>query len=239
MVDSVSSSAASTGASATSTGVSTSLGLGDGDFTSFLTLLTSQLKNQDPLNPADSTEFVAQLAQFTAVEQQVSTNTKLDTLIEQSSVLSWSELAGWVGREVSASGAAVDFDGVSLDIEVPDDDAADAVEVKIKNADGDTVATIETTPGKTVTWDGSMDNPEYDSEGKEILAEDGLYYMEYDYSSGEGDDQKNWTKVANGEGVVVEARLVDGGVELVLDNGAVTSPDLVTSIRDKPADSDA
>ena len=51
------------------------------DFETFLKLLTSQLRNQDPLKPLDSTDFVAQLASFSAVEQQVNTNTKLDQLL--------------------------------------------------------------------------------------------------------------------------------------------------------------
>ncbi|MEM1422077.1 MAG: flagellar hook capping FlgD N-terminal domain-containing protein, partial [Pseudomonadota bacterium] len=52
------------------------------DFDMFLQLLTAQLENQDPLDPADPTEFVAQLATFSSVEQQISTNDKLDQLIE-------------------------------------------------------------------------------------------------------------------------------------------------------------
>ncbi len=51
------------------------------DFQTFLTLLTTQLRNQDPLKPMDSTQFVAQLASFSAVEQQVRTNEKLAEII--------------------------------------------------------------------------------------------------------------------------------------------------------------
>lgn len=50
----------------------------NGDFETFLRLLTTQLQNQDPLDPTNSTEFVAQLANFSSVEQQVQTNTKLE-----------------------------------------------------------------------------------------------------------------------------------------------------------------
>ena len=50
------------------------------DFETFLSLLTTQLRNQDPLKPLDSTEFVAQLASFSAVEQQINTNAKLDAI---------------------------------------------------------------------------------------------------------------------------------------------------------------
>ena len=51
------------------------------DFDTFLQLLTTQLKNQDPSKPFDSTEFVGQLASFSAVEQQIATNSKLDALV--------------------------------------------------------------------------------------------------------------------------------------------------------------
>ena len=51
------------------------------DFDKFLRLMTEQLRHQDPLNPADPTEFVAQLATFSSVEQSIKSNEKLDSLI--------------------------------------------------------------------------------------------------------------------------------------------------------------
>jgi flagellar basal-body rod modification protein FlgD len=51
------------------------------DYDMFLRLMTAQLKNQDPLQPLDGTEFVAQLAQFSGVEQQIKTNERLDSLL--------------------------------------------------------------------------------------------------------------------------------------------------------------
>src|SRR3546814_6671711 len=50
-------------------------------FDTFLTLLTTQLQHQDPLNPMDTNEFTSQLVEFTGVEQAISTNQKLDALI--------------------------------------------------------------------------------------------------------------------------------------------------------------
>jgi flagellar basal-body rod modification protein FlgD len=52
------------------------------DFQTFLTLLTTQLKNQNPLEPLDSTQFVAQLASFSSVEQQVKTNDRLADILD-------------------------------------------------------------------------------------------------------------------------------------------------------------
>ncbi|MBI0002947.1 flagellar hook assembly protein FlgD [Bartonella sp. M0177] len=52
------------------------------DYNTFIKLLIAQMKNQDPTKPMDSTEFVSQLASFSAVEQQTQTNTKLDTMAQ-------------------------------------------------------------------------------------------------------------------------------------------------------------
>jgi flagellar basal-body rod modification protein FlgD len=81
-----------------------------GDFRTFLTLLTAQMRNQDPMKPVESTEFVAQLASFSAVEQQVRGNETLESILEVLGTGSAAGLAEWIGREVRAA-AAVPFDG--------------------------------------------------------------------------------------------------------------------------------
>jgi len=67
----------------------------------FLKILLAQMRNQDPLNPADGTAMIAQLAQFSSLEQMQNLNTKLDQLIE---VQLLGELSGLVGKMVSFSG---------------------------------------------------------------------------------------------------------------------------------------
>ena len=76
------------------------------DFQTFLTLLTTQMRNQDPLNPMESTQFVAQLATFTSVEQQIETNTRLDGLTAALTANDTGTLAAWLGKSVSALGQA-------------------------------------------------------------------------------------------------------------------------------------
>lgn len=68
-------------ASAESTAQQTSgLATTGDEFNNFLELLTAQIRNQDPLEPLDSTQFVEQLATFSTLEQQVQSNTRLDTI---------------------------------------------------------------------------------------------------------------------------------------------------------------
>lgn len=75
-----------------------------GDYEDFLMLLTAQLKNQDPLQPLDSTTFVSQLAQFSNVEQQVKMNQKLDGLVASLTNSDFSEASNFLGKYVSAEG---------------------------------------------------------------------------------------------------------------------------------------
>lgn len=73
------------------------------NFDTFLTLLTQQLQNQDPLSPLDSNEFVSQLVQFSSVEQQIAQNKHLETLVGQSQVNSATSAVGFIGKQVTLS----------------------------------------------------------------------------------------------------------------------------------------
>lgn len=86
-------------------------GAGAVDFQSFLQLLTAQLRNQDPLSPLDSTQFVAQLANFSTVEQLVSANARLDRLADGLTGGGLDDYASWIGRTAEIEGGAVRYDG--------------------------------------------------------------------------------------------------------------------------------
>ena len=77
-----------------------------GDYQMFLKMLTAQMKNQDPLNPIQSSDYAAQLATFSGVEQQVKTNELLSALTEQLGISGMGQLAAWVGMEARAAVAA-------------------------------------------------------------------------------------------------------------------------------------
>jgi flagellar basal-body rod modification protein FlgD len=74
------------------------------NFETFLTLLTTQLKNQDPLEPLDSNEFTSQLVQFTSVEQSISTNQNLEKLVSLTAMSSANAAVSYLGKEVTAEG---------------------------------------------------------------------------------------------------------------------------------------
>jgi flagellar basal-body rod modification protein FlgD len=74
------------------------------DYESFLKLLVAQMKNQDPTAPMESTEYVAQLATFSQVEQQVQMNRKLDDILQASAL---SQASGLIGREVVSHDGSV------------------------------------------------------------------------------------------------------------------------------------
>jgi len=74
------------------------------DYESFLKLLVAQMKNQDPTAPMESTEYVAQLATFSQVEQQVQMNKKLDDILQASAL---SQASGLIGRDVVSHDGSV------------------------------------------------------------------------------------------------------------------------------------
>jgi flagellar basal-body rod modification protein FlgD len=76
-----------------------------GNFQTFLTLLTTQLKNQDPLSPLDTNQFTAQLVQFAQVEQQLKSNTQLSTLVSLQQTAQNTAALNFVGQKVDVAGA--------------------------------------------------------------------------------------------------------------------------------------
>ncbi len=83
------------------------------DFDDFLILLTTQLQNQDPLDPADSTEFTNQLVSFAGVEQQINANQRLESLVSLGLGTSFSSSLNYVGKDVSYVSSEAFFDGQS------------------------------------------------------------------------------------------------------------------------------
>jgi flagellar basal-body rod modification protein FlgD len=191
-----------------------------GDFQTFLTLLTTQMRNQDPLKPMESTEFVAQLASFSGVEQQIRANDRLDRIFEVLSGGSAEGLAAWIGREIRAPGKA-DFTGEPIDIArtpVPETDRAILV---VRNDFGQEVARRAIDPLATnVAWDGQ--------DGYGATAAHGRYSFVIESYAGEtlADTQAGGVFAR-----VSEVRLAEDGPVLLTEGGGSVALAEVTGIR--------
>ncbi|HAD26011.1 MAG TPA: flagellar hook capping protein [Alphaproteobacteria bacterium] len=109
------------------------------DFDTFLTLLTSQLQNQDPLEPMDSSEFTNQLVQFSSVEQAIQTNKNFETLIALTSANTTSAALDYLGRQVTYAGAESNLQGAGIDWSYDLDPDAVASSIAVKDATGKVV----------------------------------------------------------------------------------------------------
>ncbi len=81
------------------------------NFETFLSLLTAQLKNQDPLSPLDSNEFTAQLTQMTGVEQQLLTNDLLTSLLAAQQGGGLGGATSYIGKDATAAWSATKLEG--------------------------------------------------------------------------------------------------------------------------------
>ncbi len=95
---------AGTDAATTLSQSSTAKGAASLDYDSFLRMFVAQLQNQDPLNPMEGTEYTAQLAQFSNLEQSIKSNEKLDGLMSQ---LSLSQANALIGRTATTADGAI------------------------------------------------------------------------------------------------------------------------------------
>lgn len=129
------------------------------DFTQFLTLLTTQLQNQDPLSPMDSTEFTNQLVQFSQVEQQINTNQKLDNLVAMQLASISSVALGYVGMDISYISGEMNYDGSTpVDITYALGSEAVTSKVNVYNEDGELVYSADApkdTGMNKFTWNGT------------------------------------------------------------------------------------
>jgi flagellar basal-body rod modification protein FlgD len=132
-----------------------------GNFQQFLTLLTTQLQNQSPLDPLDTNQFTQQLVQFASVEQQLKTNDTLSSLLTSTKASTTANAAGYVGLNVTADGATKDLAGGSASWTINPSKAAAKATVTIKDANGSVVSTKTTMLAagpQTFTWDGKNTN---------------------------------------------------------------------------------
>jgi flagellar basal-body rod modification protein FlgD len=146
----------STASTSTTSGSAVSQKTIAGNFDTFLQLLTTQLKNQNPLDPLDTNQFTQQLVQFAQVEQQIRQNQQLETLISIEKTAQATTALAFVGSRVAVDGqtAALSNGQATWAFNVPKPVTAT---VTIKSATGQTVysGNFSMNPGsQTFQWDG-------------------------------------------------------------------------------------
>jgi flagellar basal-body rod modification protein FlgD len=193
-----------------------------GDYDSFLLLLTTQLKNQDPLAPLDATQFVSQLSQFASVEQAIVGNQKLDEIIKSMSANSIMADIGLIGRTVEVPGSVAELrDGVASLTYRLDKDAAQAAAV-IRDESGTAVRTLAVDPfagEHQLVWDGT------DSAGNPLA--DGVYNFTFGAADSAGKPVSTQAYVT---ATVVRVETTTSGSSLVLSNGIRTPSSAVRAV---------
>lgn len=190
------------------------------DYDTFLKMLTTQMQNQDPLNPIDSADYAVQLATFSGVEQQTKTNQLLETLASRFDLLGMSELAGWVGNEARAN-VPVQYSGEPVTIAPEPDTRADRAVLVVRNAAGSVVSRDELVlPARPFDWQGT------DMTGAELSP--GRYTLSVESHAGE---TLLGTKAVESFARIEEVRGGEGGTRLVLAGGTEVAASAVTALR--------
>lgn len=191
------------------------------DFQTFLKMLTTQMQNQDPLNPMESTEFATQLATFSGVEQQVRTNTWLEQIASAGGAGRLTAMSGLIGMEAELPTPAR-FGGSPLTLRSALPPGAVGAELIVRDATGQEVAR-RTWPqtAKEVTWAGT-------SPSGHVLPQ-GEYHFALEVRDAAGGIRETVvTRLAG----ITEVRLnADGEGVLVLADGGEMSPDAALALR--------
>ncbi|NWG53479.1 MAG: flagellar hook assembly protein FlgD [Hydrogenophilaceae bacterium] len=144
------------------------------NFDTFLVLLTAQLQNQDPLSPMDSSEFTQQLVQFSQVEQQISTNDNLETLISQQSAAAAALPLSYLGRAaLIESSRATLYEEGSARWSYSFEEEPASVTLTVKDSSGRIVYSEEgvaASGAHNFTWDGTKANGEAATPGVYTLS---------------------------------------------------------------------
>jgi len=160
MTSSVSSATSTSSASTTSSSTtSTSASSASSTYNTFLKLLTTQLKNQDPLNPTDTTAFTQEMIGLASLEQQVTTNSDLSSIQSSLSSLSATNGVGYIGKTIVASGSTEPLSSSGTTKWQYDlNEASASTTLTATNSSGETVYSTSgaTTSGNhTLSWDGT------------------------------------------------------------------------------------
>ena len=197
------------------------------DLNKFLNLLVTQLKNQDPLDPMDATEFTAQLVQFAGVEQQIFANSNLEKILRLQETNQISSLVGLIGKTVEAEGRTLPLQNGKGTLSYIMPANANKATITITSSAGLTVYTgdADTSSGKhTFNWDGKSTGG--------LLQSDGDYNI---LVSGT-DHQGNLLEIQHSvSGRVTGVGIEDGVLSLNMGEAITYGQDKVLSVKETPS----
>ncbi len=190
------------------------------DFDTFLQMLTTQARYQDPLEPLDSSEYAAQLAQFSMVEQQVQSNTALAAIAGSLAAADLAKFSGWVGMD-ARSVSAVFFDGAPVSVTPAFAPEADRAVMVVRDSADQVVQRVPVPVlEQTLQWDGIRDDGNPFAPGS----------YRFEIESYKGTDLLS-TVDAEAYGRISEARVENGSVVLILEGGEAIQAGQVTGLR--------
>ncbi len=190
------------------------------DFETFLLMLTTQMQNQDPLNPIESADFAVQLATFSGVEQQVKTNDLLGSLAQQMGVMGLSQLSGWIGMEARVA-APTRFDGSPITLAPDFPSGASGGTLVVRDETGAEVQRLQLSRS-----DGTIDWAGVSSEGAPLPP--GTYSFELETVVGDSTPQSTMVEVF---AKISEARMRNGETVVVLQGGQEVPASSISALR--------
>jgi flagellar basal-body rod modification protein FlgD len=196
------------------------------DFNLFLKMLTTQMQNQDPLDPMDTSEYTQQLVQYSQVEQEMQQSTTLNNILGSLSSQGMMQASNFIGREARFDTDVAGLQGSSAATwsYASTGPKPVSLEATVKDANGKTVATVDLDPASDgrFAWNGKLDD------GSQ--APDGAYELSLTAKDADGNDVP---MVINSIGIVKDV-VTDGTNVMLGVNGlrlsmsglvAVSAPD--------------
>jgi flagellar basal-body rod modification protein FlgD len=194
------------------------------DLDMFLTLLTTQLQNQDPLDPMDNAEMTNQLVSFANVEQQIAQNKNLEQLINLQNASAGAAAVSYIGKDIQIDSDVTTFSGDPITFGYTPKAGAATLSINIINTDGEIIRTLEgqtSAQRHTVVWDGK------DADGAAAPA--GSYRFLVDAFDIDGETVK--TSQTDITGRVTGSAADDADVYVLLEDLAVKLSDII-SVRE-------
>ena len=184
-----------------------------GNFDTFLQLLTTQLQNQDPLNPMDSNQFTQQLVEFSQVEQQINTNSNLQNLIQLTEANAGSSAVGYLGKSITITNGNAALINGSTSWNYTLGATAASTTLTVTNSSGQAVYTG---PGQTSSGSNTFDWNGQDNNGNQLP--DGTYTLAVKATAGDGSPI---TTSVSSTGAVTEVSFQNGVPVLMVGSMAV------------------